>query len=241
MLHTELDNDIKTIRIEYGKANAIDDLLLDNLIAETKDLSVKGLTITGTGDFFSAGLNLPLLVDYDRQQMYNLMYKFHHFQLDLLQAPFPVVAAINGHCIAGGFIMALNCDYRIARTGPFKLGMNEMILGISLPPIATARIEQLHNSQIMKLGRQGQLVDPDQALAAGLIHRLVNESDLYSAASNYINNFNQNIKLHANSELIKFLSIDFESKYKPFLDIWFSDQARRHINRLIARLNRSNA
>ncbi|NQU26938.1 MAG: enoyl-CoA hydratase/isomerase family protein [Candidatus Marinimicrobia bacterium] len=241
MLHTELDNDIKTIRIEYGKANAIDDLLLDNLIAETKDLSVKGLTITGAGDCFSAGLNLPLLVDYDRQQMYNLMHKFHHFQLDLLQAPFPVVAAINGHCIAGGFIMALNCDYRIARTGPFKLGMNEMILGISLPPIATARIEQLHNSQIMKLGRQGQLVDPDQALAAGLIHRLVNESDLYSAASNYINNFNQNIKLHANSELIKFLSIDFESKYKPFLDIWFSDQARRHINRLIARLNRSNA
>ncbi len=240
MLHTELHNDIKTIRIKYGKANAIDDLLLDDLITETKDLSAKGLIITGTGDFFSAGLNLPVLVDYNRQQMYNLMYKFHHFQLDLLRAPYPVVAVINGYCIAGGFIMAMNCDYRIARSGPFKLGMNEMVLGISLPPIATVRIEQLHNSQLMKLGREGQLVDPVQALATGLIHRLVNETDLFSTALIYINNFDQNIKLRANFELIKFLSIDFECKYEPFLDIWFSDQARRHIVRLATRLKRSN-
>ena len=237
MLHTELHNDIKTIRIEYGKANAIDDLLLDNLSTETKDLSAKGLIITGSGDFFSAGLNLPVLVDYNRQQMYNLMYKFHHFQLNLLQTPYPVVAAINGHCIAGGFIIAMNCDYRIARTGPFKLGMNEMILGIVLPPIATARIEQLHNRKMLQLGKDGQLVDPNQALEAGLVQQLANETELFDQAVSYINRFDPDSKITANSKLVKFLSEGFESKYQSFLDIWFSERARGHIKGLVARLN----
>ncbi len=83
MLHTELVNNVKIIRIDYGRANAIDRELLDGLIDETSKLSIAGLIITGTGRFFSAGLNLQRVKDYDRPQMRDLMYKFHAFQIGL--------------------------------------------------------------------------------------------------------------------------------------------------------------
>jgi len=237
MLHTELVNNVKIIRIDYGRANAIDRELLDGLIDETNKLSIAGLIITGTDRFFSAGLNLQRVKNYNRPQMRDLMYKFHVFQIGLLKAPFPVVAAINGHCIGGGFIIALNCDYRVALNRDYKVGLNEMVHGIRLPPIATERIIQLGKQNLIKSIPDGQIMPPELAHDLGLVDQLSSMEELIGSSFDLINDFNIVRKRSNNSALIDILSKDFDQQYQSFLNIWFSPAAQKHISVLVKQLN----
>ncbi len=237
MLHTEYVNSVKIIRIDYGRANAIDIELLDRLIDETKNLSAAGLIITGTNRFFSAGFNLRKVLEYDHRQMTELMDKFHFFQLGLLTAAYPVVAAINGHCIAGGYIIALNCDFRTAQESDYKIGLNEMAHGIILPPIATERIKQLKDLSLIEQIPTGEILVIDHACKLGLVDRLVNEGKLIESALDFIKDFDTASKLKRNLKLINSLTGQFDKLYQPFLETWFSQSTQKYIADHAKRLN----
>ncbi len=236
MIHTELNNDIKILRIEYGKANPIDITLLDEMLAATSEIPVGGLIITGTGRFFSAGLNLPVLVNYSRDEMRELMYKFHTFQARLLSAPAPVIAAINGHCIAGGYIIAMNCDRRIAIPGEYLIGLNEMAMGIDLPPIATDRITQLWNGSPPPSIVKNEIVNPDLAFKQGIVDELVPIDNLIEQCMKVIREFDPHLKQTNNARLLDRLSQDFDILYTEFFKTWYSPAAQKHISVLSQRL-----
>ena len=237
MLHTEYVNNVKIIRIDHGRANSIDIKLLDRLITETGYLTAVGLIITGTDRFFSAGFNLREVLKYDHREMKELMYKFHFFQIGLLKAAYPVVAAINGHCIAGGYIMALNCDFRVAQKGDYKAGLNEMVHGIILPPIATERIKQLTELSLIGQIPPGEILPADQAYNLGLVDRLVNEGKLIEPALDFIHDFNMSGKQQRNMKIINILTRQFDKLYQPFLKTWFSPAAKKYIAEHAKRLN----
>lgn len=234
-IDSEYIDGVKVIHFNNGKANTIDEELLSTLIENLPDKDTRGLIITGHNHIFSAGLNLPRLVDYNYQQMSALMRLFHDFQLLLLKAEYPVVAAINGHCIAGGYILALNCDFRIAVEGDYKIGLNEMVRGINLPPIATERIAQLglfedHSAMA------GITQPPSAAVRAGLIDAVVTEDELRNACQTWTGNWPGDKKHDDNRLLVERLSQPFETLYQPFLDKWFSPSAQRHIRDLARKL-----
>ncbi len=232
MIHTELNNDIKILRIEHGKANAIDNQLLDVLLAVTADSPARGLIITGAGRFFSAGLNLPLISQYSRPDFRDLMRKFHQLQIRFLKMPVPVIAAINGHCIAGGYILAMSCDYRVAVNADYRIGLNEMVNGIILPPIATERMHCLFGQKQPDFLFSNHPVSPQVAFTQGMVDEIVVQEQLLESSVKFIKNFDLRQKWQNNTAILEKLSFEFEELYAAFFRKWFSKDAQNHIARI---------
>ena len=119
-MQLESIEDIAVVRLDAGKANAMNPAffagfsrLLDQLEASTR----AAVVIVGAANAFSAGLDLPSLLPLDRDTMRSFIGLFEATMLRVFQIPRPVVAAVNGHAIAGGCVLALQADVRIAAAG----------------------------------------------------------------------------------------------------------------------------
>ncbi|HET9752805.1 MAG TPA: enoyl-CoA hydratase/isomerase family protein, partial [Myxococcales bacterium] len=113
-MRVERSGQVAVLRLENGKANAISPSFLAGLrrlIGEIGD--ARAAVMIGQGSAFSAGLDLPALVDLDRPAMRAFILGFDEAMLGLFELPVPVVAAVNGHAVAGGCVLALQADVRI--------------------------------------------------------------------------------------------------------------------------------
>src|SRR5687768_2435164 len=128
MIDIERRDEVALVRLRAGKANAMSSALLAAIGRALDDVEGSGAcaaVITGEGRSFSAGLALPELVDLDRAAMRAFIDLFGAAMRRVLECPLPVVAAINGHAIAGGCVLALMCDARICAAGAGRIGLNE--------------------------------------------------------------------------------------------------------------------
>ncbi len=118
MVRQEVGADVALIRLQRGKANAIDAQFLRSLNQALDDVaSARGLIITGQGRFFSVGLDLRAVFPLSREEMAAFMAEFIATLRRVLTWPGPTVAAINGHALGGGFLLALACDKRLVAGG----------------------------------------------------------------------------------------------------------------------------
>src|SRR5262249_16555980 len=114
--------EIARIRLEAGKANAMSAQLLDAIdraFDEFQASEAAAAIVTGYDRFFSAGLALPALVDLDRPAMKRFIERFGAVMERVFRCARPVVAAVNGHAIAGGCVLFLQADWRICADGDF--------------------------------------------------------------------------------------------------------------------------
>lgn len=131
---------VVVLRMAHGPVNALDLELLNDLIDKIKELSdaAPPIVLTGAGRAFSAGVDLKRItsepVEYVAEFLTALSAAFHA----VFDYPGPAVAAINGHAIAGGFVLAAACDYRVAADGGARIGLSELRVGVPFP---TAAIE----------------------------------------------------------------------------------------------------
>jgi enoyl-CoA hydratase len=130
--------------------------------------------LTGAGDAFSAGLNLREVLALDGTTAESFLRSLERCMSALYLYPGPIVAAVNGHAIAGGCILALCCDHRVATASPkAKIGMNEVPLGLRFPPrtlaIVRARVPRQVRDRVV-LG--GQLFAPSEAAGVGLVNEV---------------------------------------------------------------------
>ena len=172
---------VTVMTIAAGKANALDVPLLD-AIARTIDTALadgtRALVITGEGASFSGGLALPSLIDLGRDGIRTLITTFGAAMRRVLEAPIPVVAAINGNAIAGGCVLALMADERILVSdgpkAPPKIGLNEAQLGLGLPAIVVELVRaRVPPTSHVRLLLEGRLCGPAEALALGLVDEVV--------------------------------------------------------------------
>jgi enoyl-CoA hydratase len=102
--------------------------------AATREAPQGGVVLTGGGRVFSAGVDTRAFADYSRDQRQAMVRAITQMAAQLLAIPVPVVAAVNGHALGGGFVLLLACDYRIAADiEAAKLGMTEAQAGIPFP------------------------------------------------------------------------------------------------------------
>ncbi len=132
------------------------------------------ILLTGSGDAFCAGLNLKEVASLDAGGMEKYLRLLERCMSAYYVHPAPIVAAVNGHAIAGGCILALCCDQRVAASDArVRIGLNEVALGVRFPPrvlaIAQARVPRQHHETVL-LG--AGLVAPDRALALGLVDEI---------------------------------------------------------------------
>ncbi len=173
--------------MDDGKVNALSyDMLgaLNEAIdeAEAND-AVRAMVLTGREGKFSAGFDLSVMNGGDMAAIINLVADGGDLVRRLYGCAVPVVAASTGHALAAGALMLMGCDVRVSVDGPFKVGLNEVAIGMTLPDWAHTIAEQrLSKRHIQRAIANARLTDPAAAVDVGFIDRVVDTDELMASA-----------------------------------------------------------
>lgn len=177
MIHREDRDGIAVLRIEHGRANALDAELLERLEERFRELEEErpdAVVLTGTGSIFSAGVDLFRILDGGRAYLERFLPVLGRSLERLFAFPGPVVAAINGHAIAGGCILACACDLKVMADGDGRIGVPELRVGVPFPVAALEILRfAVPRQHLQKLAYVGRTYGPRDAQAWGLVDELV--------------------------------------------------------------------
>lgn len=179
---TETDG-VAVLTMDDGKVNAFDRAFFDNLDSAFDGCAdAAAIVLTGRPGMFSAGLNMKVMATLDDDGMVDLLTQFGRTMMRIWLEPRPVVAAVSGHAIAGGTILAMACDHAIAADGDFRWGLTETTIGFPLPSwiIALAR-GNVSPHRLDDLLLPGRMVGPAEAVEVGFADE-VSDGDVQAQA-----------------------------------------------------------
>ena len=156
---------------------------LSSKLSEVNDSeSIHGVVIASNiPRVFSAGLELKELYEPDTKKLRALWTNLQDTWLKLYTSPHPVIAAINGHCLAGGTILAASSDYRVGVHGDYKLGVTAAKIGVVAPPwFQKTLVHVVGHRQTELMLTQAKMFTPNEALGAGLLDEVCNDEDIVS-------------------------------------------------------------
>lgn len=187
VIHKEPRGNIVILRVEHGKVNALDTDFLRTLKKVLDDIHAAGefgaVVLTGTESVFSAGVDLFKVLKGKREYLDEFLPTLTQGLSTLFTYPRPVVAAINGHAIAGGCVLACACDYRVMVDGESKVGVPELRVGVPFPGLALEIMRFAVPPQFLQeVLYLGQTYRPDDAFERGLIDEIVSSSALLDRA-----------------------------------------------------------
>jgi enoyl-CoA hydratase len=179
MLNVEEQGDVAVVRIEHGRVGAMDAELLDAITDAVRD-SDGALVLTGTGSAFSAGVDLRRILDGGRPYTEAFLVALSRMFRAVFDHPRPTVAAINGHAIAGGCVLALACDVRLMSGG--RIGLAELAVGVPFPTTALEIVRHALGTNADRAVLRAETVGPEQALALGMVHEVPAADELLPRA-----------------------------------------------------------
>jgi len=178
---------VDVITIDDGKANALSPELISRIgaaiAAAEADDGVGAVVLSGRDGRFSAGFDLSVIQGGDAGAIVGLVSDGGALVRQLYGCGVPVVAACSGHALAAGALLLLGCDVRIGADGPFKLGLNEVAIGLTLPDwaltIAADRLSKRHGQRSIVNAR---ITDPRTAVDVGFLDQVVAPQELIATA-----------------------------------------------------------
>lgn len=186
MIDVKIEDGIATLTIKHGKANALDIALCSELAKcfdELRASDARAVVMTGQGRIFSAGVDLLQLTSGGADYVRRFLPILHRLYDAVFFHPRPVVAAMNGHAVAGGCVLACCADRRIMARGNGRVGVTELLVGVPFPALAFEivrfAVPQRHLSEFML---SGATYDVDAALARGWVDEVVEAEKLLQHA-----------------------------------------------------------
>lgn len=182
---TTQKGDVCVLTLDDGKANALSTELIAGIHErlDGAEESAQAVMITGRPDRFSAGFNLKVMREGGPEAATDLVIQGGRLYLRFLEYPLPVVIGCTGHAIAAGAIALLAADYCVGTEGAYQIGLNETAIGMTLPEygveFARASLSKRYFDRAVV---HGELFDPQGALAAGYLDRVVPAADVFEAA-----------------------------------------------------------
>lgn len=246
MIERTTNDGITTLRLAHGKASALDLELVDALARAIAELSVsdaRAVILTGTGSIFSAGVDLFRLIEEGPEYAERFVAALTPMFLDLFTLGKPVVAAVNGHAIAGGGILAMLADRRLMAAGGGRIGIPELVVGVPFPPAALEMLRFAVPIPVLQsLVYSGRTVTAEEALAAGIIDETVEPESLTTRAEEAARHLASlpPAAFRLTKRQLRDIAADrarsFSSKYDDeMLAIWKSAEAHARIREYLAK------
>lgn len=186
MIHREHHDSVCVLRMDHGKVQVLDYELLAEMVAALDEVEAgesRAVVLTGTGSSFSAGVDLHRIVEDGEEYVERFLVTLSAAFERLMRFPKPVVAAVNGHAIAGGMIMMLACDLRFMARGRGRIGVPELLVGVPFPAVALEILRQVAPpTHVQELVYRGRRYDVEQALARGYVHEVLDPERLLPKA-----------------------------------------------------------
>ena len=184
LLAYTLEDKIATVVMDDGKANALSKPMIEALLAAlTRAESEAGaIVLAGRADRFCAGFDLRVMMS-GPDAAKELLAAGSELLLRLYGATIPLVIACTGHAMAGGALVVLTGDHRVGANGAFKIGLNEVSIGLPVPVLAMefARDRLLPN-EVHRATLLAQIYDPESAVRAGYLDAVVSGDALLATA-----------------------------------------------------------
>ncbi|MCX7770253.1 MAG: enoyl-CoA hydratase/isomerase family protein [Proteobacteria bacterium] len=231
----EEKDSIAILKLNNGVTNAISQDLIDDLSKKLDiiEKNFKGLIIRGNEKFFSMGFNLPELIVMDKSSFEKFYESFNELILKIFTLPLPTISVIEGHAVAGGFIIAISTDYRIALADK-KLGLNEINLGVPVPFLAIELLERLSGKRIAEnLLYSGDLIKTQDALRFSIVDEIIEPNEIFEKTVEKIKNLAskpqrafENIKSLLITQLKEKYTRFKELDKEKFLECWYTEEAQ---------------
>lgn len=248
IIRIEKVDQILVAKLNRGVTNAINmDLVstLETIILEVKDSEeVSGFVLTSANEkFFSIGFDIPELYDMKREEFHSFFRRFNHLCLDIFTLPKPTVAAIPGHVVAGGCVLALSFDYRFIAAGHHLMGLNEIKFGIPLPYSCDCMLRNLVGFRnAREIADSGEFFEPQRSLSLGLVDRIIPPSRILPEALQWIEKITHSssrafalIKQDRVHEIRKQILAGWEEKDRQFTEYWYSKETRSKLKQAMDR------
>lgn len=181
----QIENNVATITIQNGKVNAISHQVLDEMnqaLDQAEDAKAV-VVITGTPGMLSGGYDLNVMRSSMDKAM-ELVQRGSTLSRRLLSFPYPVLVACSGHAVAKGAFLLLSADYRIGVDGNFKIGLNEVAIGMSMHDagveLARGRLAPVFLNRSVILA---EMVTPEDAVTMGFLDKIVGEAEFQATVS----------------------------------------------------------
>lgn len=244
-----IESGVAVLTLDLGRGNAIDDAFME-AIASSLDAALsdgaRAAVITGRGKVFCGGLDLVTIHAYDRERMGRYHDAFNAMFEKVLAFPRPVVAALNGHALAGGCILAMCADARVAQPGAYSIGLNEVAIGLSFPASAFEIARRATpDRSVASVFLEGKSFSPEEALAAGIVDRLAGDRGLVAEAVELAARLSSggleaiaDTKADLIAPVVARIRATEAARRERFLDQWFSPDTRARIGALRERLTK---
>jgi enoyl-CoA hydratase/carnithine racemase len=239
---------IREIRLARPPAKALNPELTEALSAAFDEAgqAARAVVVSGRPGMFSGGLDVPELIELDRDQMLAFWRSFITMLSRIATMPVPTVFALTGHAAAGGIVMALFSDYRIMPRGSFKTGFNEVQVGLVVPPQVHAALVRLigaHTAERITVA--GELMEAQRALDIGLVDELADDPEaVVGRAIDWCEGLlalpvtaMSLSRAMARADLHRVFE-ENEHGIEKFIDVWFEESSQRALRSLVERLNK---
>lgn len=241
----EQQDGISIIRMNRPPANAFTLEFARHFASEFESALETGpeaLVVTGSGDFFSGGLDLRLVPNYSAEEQRAFLKLLNHMMGALYACPLPVVAAVNGHAIAGAFVLALTADYRIGPTGNSQFGLTEARAGIPFPAVPAVIVRaELAPPDVRYTTLYAKNFAAEEAVARGLFDELQPQQNVLDRAIDVARDLASmpagayaRIKHQFRAAAITQIETLNAEQSDPMLESWVSDEAAEASDSILA-------
>ncbi len=238
---------VAELTLDRPPANALNLDMVTQLRAAHAQACAAGaraVILTGRAGMFSGGLDVPELLPLSRAAITDFWLGFCRLTQSLAASPVPVIAAVSGHAPAGGAVLAIYCDYRIGARGPFKIGLNEVAVGLAVPDGILLALERLVGARhAQRLAMTGELIPVEDALGVGLLDELAEPDRLLEQAHAMAQKLGRlppaamnRTRLRARARLVE--ALDPEADARLAAELWFSQETQAGLRALVERLKK---
>lgn len=236
------------LTLDKARGNAMDPPLVDELLVvaheAAEDASVGGVLLASAHPkLFCPGLDLVELFALDRAAMCAFMLRFAEMAWAFFALPKPVVAAVSGHAVAGGCILALTADWRVLVPGA-QIGLNEVKIGVPLPwSVALLLRHSVAPAAYSKVALLGRNFEGEEALRAGLVDELSAAEGFQDACLRRLAEFTEKdpysfarTKAYLRGDALTAMKAREAELIDEWLDGWFSSTTRERIRSTVEAL-----